>query len=359
MRKIYRETKYIRHSLRVSRKALKRRLRKKLKEKVFHRSIQGKPLSEVRNLKGRLSSFEITAPIKFEFLEHPEESTKFINLLESILKANRRVFVDMSKVEVIDHGAIASLLSVMFKFKSRKIDFNGNFPLNPEAARVVRESGFIFHLFENNSNKTKYTIGATNQMLTQVDEKLDPGLVDIVVQDSSISVWNSPQSCKGLYRVIIELIDNTREHAPYKKRERGSERWWLCINHDKANKKVSFVFLDYGIGIFASLADKPADHPISRLAKGWAQSFGMSASGEHLKSLVTTKLYETSSSKEGRGLGIYGIGQTMGRNQISNLHIISNNAYGNVDKKQYRRLNTGFNGTLFYWELCYNNEHQK
>lgn len=327
----------------------------KRKKKAYLRSIQGKPLKDLKNLNQRKSEVSMIVPKNFSFLGNPEEVTSFIGKLEQILKKSRSVFINMENIEIIDHAAISSLLCVMYLFKTSKIGFNGNFPKDQNISKIIRESGFLYHLFENPQNITKYKIGVDNQLLTQSHSILDPNMVKDVIEDTSHTVWGDSRDCPGLYRVIIELIDNTHAHAS--KKYKGSERWWLSINHDKINNKVSYIFIDYGIGVFTSILNKPKEDPIGQFLNRMQTKIGLDKNGEYLKSLLTTQIdRKKMSGKKGRGWGIYGINQTMIRNQISNLSIITNNAFGDVVKDEYKRLETGFNGTLYYWEICYNNK---
>lgn len=292
-------------------------------------------------------------PAQFSFMEYPDKVIETIRELEALVEKRKPVFVNMEEVKEIDHAAISALLSIMYVFKSENVRFNGNFPRDEKANLIIRSSDFEYQLFANTGDKARYKIGENNQIITQAGKKLDPALVTTVIEDTSRTVWGEPRRSQGLNRIIIELIDNTHDHAAGLKK--GTERWWLSINQDPENKKVSFVFLDYGVGVFTSLSKKPANSALGKRVRQLQQKWGLSASDQYLRSLMTEQIRHTSSDKKGRGNGIYFIGQTLARNQIGKLCVISNNAFGDVARGEYRKLDQDFNGTLFYWELGYNN----
>jgi hypothetical protein len=70
---------------------------------------------------------------------------------------------------------------------------------------------------------------------------------------------------------------------------------------------------------------------------------------------VTESAQKTYKLPDGRGEGIYGIYQSMKRGEMDNLHIISNDAFGNISGDNYQRLEKELSGTLYYWEICDNN----
>ncbi len=70
-----------------------------------------------------------------------------------------------------------------------------------------------------------------------------------------------------------------------------------------------------------------------------------------MKLILEGKLHETVTGEYYRGKGLPGIVEALKRNQISNLHIISNDVYANVQTGNYTILENKFEGTFIYWEL--------
>lgn len=350
----YKEEKYILHSLKVARKKSKRR--KIIKKYNLH--LRKLKLNKSRSYlpkSNKKKRFEtIYAPKILSLIKEPDVFSVFISEIETVFNKKRGVFINMDNVEDIDYSALSALLAVMYMFKQKHYVFNGSFPKEIKLAERIRKCGFLYHLFENHS-KTNYSLGEYGMILTQEDEVLDPSLIANLIKEVSKKIWTTNKRCPGMNNIIQELIDNTKQHASGNKDTQ--KRWWLSVNYDEINNKVSFVFIDYGIGVFKSLAVKPMDSIWAKKYKYLQQKFGVTNNHEHLRDLVSSPTRETSTGRKGRGLGLYGINKIMKRNHISNLYIITNNAYGNISNNDFNLINKGFNGTLVCWELCYNNKY--
>ncbi len=74
-----------------------------------------------------------------------------------------------------------------------------------------------------------------------------------------------------------------------------------------------------------------------------------------LNLILNGDLHRTVTGEHYRGKGLPGIAEAVKRNQISNLHIITNDVFGNVSKQDYRMLDSKITGTFIYWELNYDN----
>ena len=333
-------------------KRLKRSKRKALQKKTLRRLLVGISKSNKGNFLEDVKSVIIRLPESFVLGDG--SAVKKINQLEKIFHTNKSVFVNMEKVKKIDYCGLAALLAVMFKFRKKGIHFNGNFPQDMNASQLVKKSGFLDKLFNDDVLKTIYNVNASNQFITQSDNLLfDLDLIDEkIIPEISDKIWGTKKRIPGLRITLLELIDNTRTHASG---DESGERWWVSINHDSVNKKVTFVFLDYGIGVFTSL---------SKAKKGRRKNFyeklqrtlGTEASDEHLKAIVEVG-QQSVTGDPNRGQGIHGIKLCCDRNQISGLKILSNYAFGDVEKAMYRKLDDNFDGTLFYWEICYSTEN--
>lgn len=353
MKLLYLSQKYKKHSLRVYRHSLRRRFLKRRRQKQITKSIHGKNSEERREWYLRNSyKIIVRAPKNLSFLDNPEDVTNFISRLDAALKENRSLYVNMKLVKNIDYPTIAALLAVLFRSKKEKIKINGNMPKDDLSRDILLKSGFLYTLFSNNPDAGhKHDINADNQVFTL--DKRSLNIVKEIVELVSQAVYGKKTKIPGLYTTLGELMDNTASHAAENKDE--NERWWLSINYDRENKKVKFVFVDYGVGIFTSLLNKKTEHPIKKLLEKAKIIFGPDATDKHLKSIITRSAGNTYKLSGGHGQGIYGIYQALQRKEISNLYLISNNAVGNVTKNNYIRLKKDLNGTLYYWEICGNN----
>ena len=74
-----------------------------------------------------------------------------------------------------------------------------------------------------------------------------------------------------------------------------------------------------------------------------------------MERILDGDLHKTATGQSYRGKGLPGIKTALIRNQISNLYIITNDAYANVCNNEYQKLSHAFDGTFVYWELTENN----
>jgi len=83
---------------------------------------------------------------------------------------------------------------------------------------------------------------------------------------------------------------------------------------------------------------------------------GFNNNADLLKLILDGTLHRSVTGKDYRGKGLPGIAGALRRNQISNLHIITNDVYCQPDKDFYKKLETSFSGTFVYLELGQTNE---
>lgn len=346
---------------------LRNKKRNKIRAKgLFKRRLISKDKRKNKNIKGQgkskeiileeklISSYtKITAPKYFSFVEKPEETIKFINKLEKLYLNNSSVFVNLKNIKYLDYSAVTILVSVMFSFKTRNIKFNGNFPQNGHLAKLLINSDFFKYLNKPIGQKLEYALGKENQIFTRANKEVNSELGYVVMAEASNTIWGKKRICKGLQRTLLELMQNTNNHADINKK--GEKHWWLSVNHDKPNKKVSFIFIDYGVGIFESLKHKPNDNKWF----GWFEKIKNRLihgdNAEIFELLLEGQMHLTVTGQHFRGKGLPGIREVLSRNQISNLRVISNNVLADVGNNKYEKLNEEFSGTFVTWELNENN----
>ena len=79
--------------------------------------------------------------------------------------------------------------------------------------------------------------------------------------------------------------------------------------------------------------------------------FKYGSNNDILKLLLNGDVHMTVTGEHFRGKGLPGIKEVQDRNQISNLHIISNDVFSDVQNDDYKKLNKNFSGTFAFWEL--------
>ena len=299
----------------------------------------------------------VQAPQVFSFISNTVECIRFIANIHKLYRKKKSVFIELSSVDEITYDAIVLLISIMSKFRSEKIRFNGNFPENEESRNLLIRSGFLQNLYNDNPSKDRFYV--TNKVdsgiYTHAWKSVDSELGAKLIREASQTVWGEERRCQGIQRNFIELMMNTNNHANPK--QTGAKHWWLSVNHVPEEKKVCFSFIDYGVGVFSSLEGK--NKGIRTKFKNWKEKLKekhmYSNNAELMKLILEGTLHKTVTKKHYRGKGLPGIMEVARRNQVSNLHIITNDVHADLSKSEYSILGENLHGTFVYWELCQSN----
>ena len=297
----------------------------------------------------------IKAPDYFSLIKFPEEAIKFINLLEDCYEKKEKVSVELKNLKYLDHSAVTILVSILFSFKRNNIQFRGSLPRNDKLRFLLINSDFFKYLNRSIPEKLEYKIGKKDQIFTNANKEVNSELGLVIMAEAGVTIFGKPKTWKGLQRTLLELMQNTNNHANLN--EKGEKHWWLSVNHNKLEKKVSFIFVDYGVGIFESLKNKPTNNKWF----GWLDKIKNKlihgGNEEIFKLLLNGTMHMTVTGEHFRGKALPGIKEVLDRNQISTLNIVSNNVYANVSENSYIKLNSQFNGTFVSWELNQNNNY--
>ena len=301
----------------------------------------------------------IYAPELFSFLKNPEGVSAFISTLKRHYDKRKQVFIILKEISEIDYGAIVVLLSILVKFKANNIKFNGDYPDEPMAKSLLSKSGFIESLFRPFRQEDRYEILAksTNGIHTHAWKDVDSALGAEIIKTASLTIWGDVRRCQGVQRALIELMQNTNNHAVITRT--GEKHWWLSVNHNTRTKKVSFSFVDFGVGVFTNLESKNRSSKFFGWTKKLSKLYKYGNNAELLKLILEGHLHQTVTGKHYRGKGLPGIAEAFQRNQISKLHIISNNVFCDLENNDYRMLKESFSGTFVYWEIGETNENCK
>lgn len=295
---------------------------------------------------------KIKAPSNFSLIENTEESLKFIAKIEKCLKNRSKVFVNLTDVETIAHGAIVVLLSIMTKFKYNHIDFNGNFPKNKNANKALVDSGFFDQLYKRNiSNEPNYAF-CRNKVLTHAGKVVDSSLADQIISEISNLIWGKQRRCLGVQRVFLELMQNTNNHASFD--SKGLHHWWTTVQYDEKLKKAYFSFIDYGVGIINSLRNDEHGKFYNIIPK-IRELFNPQNNAEMLSLLLKGEIHKTSTGKYYRGKGLPCLFKACEDNKIANVVVIANDAKVEYTAGTNVKLNNSFAGTFIHWELNFNN----
>jgi len=356
LKRNYSLSKYKRYAKRHGAKGLKRKLAFKKYLKRNNKKKFGIP--KPRRTKKRFGDkfgdyFKVHAPEKLSFIDNPNEVVEFIALLKYHFDKRNKVFVVLKNVTEITYDTIVVLLSIMVKFKASGIDFNGDFPDHRLANKVLNKSQFILYLYKEFKERDRYDLGQQSSIHTHAWKDVDAELGSKLIEQASKTVWGEVRRCQGIQRTLIELMLNTNNHADdSKKREK---HWWLSVHHNNSENKVSFAFIDFGIGVFTSLNNKRSGSRFFGILKKLKEKWQYGNNSDLLKLIMDGTLHKTATGKPHHGKGLPCINMALQRNQISNLNIITNDVYANIDNNVFKTLPKSFSGTFVYWELNKNN----
>lgn len=367
MKKLYLDASYSAKHITRSKKRHARSLRHKEWKRRRNASVNGVPKSQrhpVKRLRKNdyaLRGYElISAPANFSFIHNTNEVVEFIVSLKNAYDTRQKVFVVLDEVLSVDYGAIVVLLSIMVKFKSSGIGINGNFPKNSDARRLLIQSGFFENLYKTEFQlEDSYKIGISGHegICTHAHKKVDSVLGSEIISEATQTVWGEIRRCPGVQRTLVELMQNTNNHAAIGKT--GEKHWWLSVNHGRDDKKVMFSFVDFGVGIFENLNNKTDRSKFYNWKERIKDKLFYGNNSDLLRLILDGSLHRTVTENDYRGKGLPGIAEVMRRKQISNLHIISNDAYADVSGNRYMMLSKSFDGTFVYWELSKENDSKK
>ncbi len=298
----------------------------------------------------------IKAPQHFSFVENEKETLHFINTIRLYYQKHRKVYINLKHVKYVTTDALLLLLSNMYRFRTKKMDFNGNFPNDPKVKSQVEDSGFFNKLYGNLPKRQSYDIVGNSTFHTHANTVGDPVLADRIIKRLSKDIWGEEKRCLGVQRVILELMQNTNNHAGELK---GDQHWWMSSSYDKDKNEATISFIDFGKGIFRSLDNKKPGEKFY----GWRQRFlGLfpwaDTDEKRFKEILQGGLYnnepKTSTNLYYRGKGLPGIYKAHSNNALSSLFIISNHVFADIDNNHYYILSDEFLGTFVSFKINYN-----
>lgn len=301
----------------------------------------------------------VVAPNVLSFVHNPEETIKFIEELRRHEKNRQPVWVQLKGVKEIDYNGILVLLSVMVRFASKKIPFNGDRPHSPVAAALLNESKFFDYVYYDFRQQDRYTLPDKSSISTHAFKTVDAALGAQLIANAAKTIWGSQRRCPLVQRALVELMHNTNNHASIEKE--GDRHWWVSVKHVEGENRVAFSFVDYGVGIFYNLRNKNHHWLLAAVTK-MAENLRLGTDLEILEKILEGEIHRTASNKSYRGKGLPGIYDAFKKNSFGNLTIVTNNVYYSTGGGQSKMLSVDFRGTFVYWELSSENmslDHRK
>lgn len=294
---------------------------------------------------------QIEAPATLSLLQNESVTLDFLRKLQECFKAKKKVAVLLDYVDTLSTDGILALLSNMVQFKAARIGFNGTRPRDVSTAFKLESSGFYKHLYgPAMRNQDIYSFKKINSFLyTHGQKTVEAGLADDLVKYASEVVWGEPRRCPGIQTTLVELMHNTYDHAgDYK----GEKHWWISVEHNEQAHEATFSFMDFGVGIFRSLANKKQGEPLYGALDYIIQHFPLiTTEADRLQLILEGKVRLTQFNEYYRGKGLRNIYLKHHRNQISDLSIISNYASFKANDDDYHSIKNEFIGTFISFKM--------
>jgi hypothetical protein len=319
----------------------KRRARRRSYQRARNAALTG--LSRQRRAERRASRgiVPIVAPQHFSFIDNTEGIVEFIESIRAGAAKQRNLLVDLRSVRILTADAIVVLLSEIAKITN--VTIFGNAPADPVLANMFTQSGFYGYVQAPRVPRQKGQGRITRKKSKVVDSKIAKDLI----QFATSTLYGSPRKLRGVYRVLIECMNNTIDHAA--RAADRPENWWATVYCENPLRRADFAFVDSGLGIFESVK-------VGRLLS-IAKLFGMRDNADVLQAILKGEVASrTGEPYRGKGLpSVYGV---MKRGGLSKLIVIANDVYANISKWEFRRLTTPFGGTFWYWEVQGDSENK-
>ncbi len=320
--------------------------------KAKRRSLQGVSKEERRARAELATKFfdylKIRVPKHMSLIENYEEVLKFIQELQDAFKKRRKVFVLMTGMKSFSGDGLIILLSNVVLFKSAGIMFNGNYPREKEVRERLLKTSFYDALYNYNYAKESQYDLTKNDFFTHANTSVDSELTANLIARYSPFLWKEERRCTGVQRVFLELMQNTNNHASPKQ---GEKHWWLHLSRAENPKRLCFSFIDYGMGIFESLATKDVK---SKFYHWFEKMLPILNPDDHcalLEAILNGTFHTTVTKKSYRGKGLPGIYNTLVEHKISRLIVITNDVFAEASKNEYCSINHRLNGTFVYFEV--------
>lgn len=245
--------------------------------------------------------------------------------------------INMDEVENITGDALMYLLTVMKNAKmqkDRKIMWKGNFPKNEKINKFLKASGFLNYMKTAEQN----LIHSDENFEIQCGKLMQGDIAKYICEFTNNKLGTNRLFSKFLYKMLTELMTNTKDHA-YNKQSTFDYCWYIFVENDK--DKIKYTFMDNGIGIPTTVSKKFYEkiNEILHLDKQY----------KYIVSALKGE-FRTETKEEHRGTGLPDIYSISENGNINNLTIISNFAYYSKEKNSYD-LETELEGTILYWEI--------
>lgn len=288
----------------------------------------------------------VVAPIDCSFINQPEMTIRFYNVIKQAFDDGMNVTVDLSQVLHFSETSAAVLMTFI---KDKNVNQGRAikiiWPKDAKCTSKLRSLGLDKKINTEIDSRTILENFPTQKVSNL---KVANQVAKSIVISSSRFIYNDDRKLKELYSILIEMMANTNNHADGQKREKYN--WWLFFFPDIDKRTIKFVFVDSGVGVFDSLPVKQylIRNPLSMFDTLLTQR----ASELHsiLRELISGNI-KSSTGNPSRGRGLPLISDCSKTGHFEAFQMISNDAYIDLKMSTATSMNEHFSGTLFHFEL--------
>lgn len=288
---------------------------------------------------------EIRAPENFNLLENIDETIAFFCAVDNFINAGKRIYFDLSEVKNISSDGILYLLSRLEHNRQKRISVSikGNYPKDQMCREILEKSGFPDYVYSGkslsvHSDPDVYSTKSGRYVMPEKSAEVKRFAMKCLGKEES-------NETKDIYKIIIECMTNTRQHA-YISNGRYS-KWWLMALFNKVAGRVHFTFCDNGYGIPYTVRKNHTEQlraifsgiPIIKLQDN---------------SLIKAALEGNFRSRTGltyRGKGLPKMKEIAENGSIENLIVMSRKGCVDSSFKNVKELPGIFHGTLLSWDF--------
>lgn len=286
----------------------------------------------------------IKVPERLDFVNNNTETMNFFNeitlKMNIIYKSSQIFIINLENVKYIEPQTLVYFIAFIELLKHNLIRFRGNLPISEEVKIMLGHYGIQNFVFTKQKLSKSINTIAVNAG-TKVDQKIAANLCDYVEKNFGLS----KDKINVLYSTIIELMDNTFNHA-YESVEGKvdyPQKWYICINNSL--DYIEIIFMDIGLGIPNTIYKKVQEDIFNK------------RHSDLIESTLKGDTMRTSTRDTFRG---YGLKETFKnfseRKMFEDLEIISGKGvclFNDIDRNIARKieLDVGVNGTIIKWKL--------
>ena len=333
MSNVHKSEKWKRYALAQGRKTI--RVRKRRHRILLLRKL-GRQFNERKKNAAGLERVPLHVPACFAFAKNPNEVSELFARMRGLLKQGRKIHVSMKNVTEIGSDALVMLIAHLKDPKFRiNSDITGDVPDDKSVLEVLTESGFFRHV------KSRYSaLPTTSQIVGRQGKRINQATIAEMITFAGNAIHGKRIKMGGIYRVYIEAMANTHDHACTE--TRTNESWWTTAYYDRTRQVVVFCLLDTGVGIFKSAK-------LRRMRDQLMRVFGIRNNATILSSILNGDL----GSRTGlpyRGKGLPAMKIEFNRGQIKNLIVAANDALCELNPDRQLMIDPPIQGTFLSWE---------